>query len=349
MLNTVLGAFSADMAIDPGTSMLRICVRGRGVVSDAPNLAAILEHPDGRRRILAMGDEARPMEGRAPDDVRVVRPVQGGTIVDFEVLEAMLRVLMLQVQGRRLWVRPRVAVAVPCGMTELELRGIREMIEAAGAREVVTVEQPVAAAIGAGLPVDEACGQMVLDIGAGRATVTVLSLGGVVYSRSLAVGGDHMDDALRAHVRACHDLLLPREAAEQARIEVGSAVEGEDRGTLWVRGRHLSSGFPRARELDPAQVAAAILDPVRQLGEAVLGCLERIAPDLAADVAETGVVLTGGAAAMEGLDHALGMATGLPVVVAEAPEMATVRGAAAVLHMPDMMRSHARRGRVPAS
>jgi rod shape-determining protein MreB len=347
MLNTVLGAFSADMAIDPGTSMLRIAVRGRGVVSNEPNIAAILEHPDGRGRILAMGQDAQPMAGRAPSDVRVVRPVQDGTVVDFEVLEAMLRVLMLQVQGRRLWVRPRVAVAVPCGLTELELRGVRELIEAAGAREVVTVEQPVACALGAGLPVDEACGQMVVDIGAGRATVTVISLGGVVYSRSLQVGGNHMDDALRAHVRACHDLVLPRADAERARVEVGSAVDGDTRGSTWVCGRHVSSGFPRALELDTSEVAAAVHDPMRQLGEAVLGCLERIAPDLAADVAETGVVLTGGVAAMPGVDHALGMSTGLPVVVAESPETATVRGAAAIWELPDLLRQRSRIAGMP--
>ena len=342
MINTVLGALSADMAVDLGTAMLRICVQGRGVVSAEPNLAAILEHPDGRRRVLATGESARPMEGRTPDDVRVVRPVQEGAVVDFEVLEAMLRLLMLQVQGWRLWVRPRVAVAVPCGLTDLELRGLREMVESAGARTVITVEQPIAAAIGAGLPVDEACGQMVLDVGAGRATVTVVSLGGVVYTRTLRVGGDHMDEALIEHVRNRHRLLLSRGMAEEARVTLGSASRLSEARTMWVRGRHLESGFPRALELSSDDVYEAIADPVRQLGEALIGCLERIAPDLAADVAETGVVLTGGVAAMPALDHALGEATGLPVITAEAPETATVRGASAVLRSPGMFGSRGR-------
>ena len=325
MLNSVLGALSADLAIDPGSATFRIYAQGRGVVLEEPTVVAILELPGGRREVLATGAEAAAMEGRAPDDVRVVRPVQDGVVVDFEVLEAMMRLMMLRVQGRRLWVGPRVAIPVPYGANDTELRLIRDVCAASGAREVVTVPQPLAAAVGAGLPVDAAMGQMVLDVGAGRATVAVVSLGGVVFSRNLRVGGHQLDDALIRHIREVHGLWIPRSLAQEAR----ERLLGDDSGAPFtVRGRHLASGLPRELELSAAELRAATAETVAQLADAVLGCLERIAPDLATDIADTGVIMTGGVAEMAGLDQAVAEAAGLPVIVAEDPASAVVRGAA---------------------
>ncbi len=327
MINTVLGALSAGVAIDVGTASTRVHVAGRGVVIDTPTVVAIHEDRTGRRRVLATGREAVRMMGRAPSDVRVVRPVRDGVVVDFEVLEAFLRLLMVHVHGRRLWVGPQVAVAVPHLLSDMEVRVIRETFEAAGAREVVVVERPIAGALGVGLPIDDPCGHMVIDVGAGSATVSVLSLGEVVDSRTLPVGGEHMDSAIVSRLQELHGLLVSSEAAEEVRLAVGSAIPHEG-GEAWVRGRHLPTGWPRALCVETADVYAAIQDTVRQLGDAALEALERVAPDLAADVAETGIVLTGGVANLPGLDVALGELTGLPVVVPEAPAHAVVLGCA---------------------
>lgn len=331
MFTSVLGSISPEMAIDPGTSTTRILVAGRGVVCQEPSVVAIHEDRQGRRRLLAVGAEALAMEGRTPRDIRVVRPLSGGAITDFEILEAMLRELMHRVQGRRLFVGPRVTIAVPHGITEVERRALRESVEASGAREVVHVEQPLAAAAGCGLPIDDACGFMVVDVGAAITTVSVLSLGGVVYSRTLAVGGDAMDQAIARHVRERFDLLIPRSVAEEVRKSLGSVMPGMPVATRLVRGRHLDSGYPRLAELDSDGVRIALQQPVGLIAEAVLETLERTPPDLAADIAETGVVLVGGAAHLPGLDRAVGDGAGLPAVVPEDPELCVVRGAAELM------------------
>jgi len=330
MLNSVLGALSAGVAVDVGTANTRVHVVGRGVIIDTPTVVAIHEDRSGRRRVLATGREAARMIGRAPDDVRVVRPVQEGAIVDFEVLEAFLRLLMVHVHGRRLWVGPKVAVAVPHMLSDMEVRVVRETFEKAGAREVEVVERPIAAALGVGLPIEEACGHMVIDIGAGSSSVSVLSLGEVVDSRTLHVGGEHVDRAIVEQFRDQHGLLVSRHAVEHARCTVGSALP-EGLGETWVRGRHLPSGWPRALAVDSHDIRSAIHDLVRQIADAALESLERVPPDLAADIAETGIVLTGGVALQSGLDIAVGELTGLPVVVPETPSHAVVEGCATAL------------------
>ena len=330
MLNSVLGAISAGVAIDLGTAFTRVHVAGRGVVIDTPTVVAIHEDRSGRRRVLATGRDAARMTGRAPDDVRVVRPVREGAIVDFEVLEAFLRLLMVHIHRRRLWVGPKVAVAVPHMLSDMEVRVVRETFEAAGARAVMVVERPLAAAVGVGLPIEDACGHMVVDVGAGDASVTVLSLGEIVDSRQLSVGGDTMDAAIIAQLREQHGLLVSAEVAESARRAVGSALPDE-RGQTWVRGRHLPTGWPRALSVESHDLRGPIQDLVRELADAALEALERVPPDLAADIAETGIVLTGGVARMHGLDVALGEYTGLPVVVPESPEQVVVQGCAARL------------------
>jgi rod shape-determining protein MreB len=341
MLKSVLGAISADLAVDLGTSTTRIAAADRGIVCCQPSVVAIQEDRTGRRRILAVGDDARVMEGRAPRDIQVVRPIQDGTVSDFEVVEAMLRHLMVQVHGRRLWVGPRIAVATPHGMTDMERRAIRESVEASGARNVHLIEQPLAAGAGAGLPVDEARGHMVIDVGAGMTTVSVLSLGGIVYSRSIKVGGDHMDQALVHHVHEEHGVLISRAMAEELRIELGGALPRSQATTTWVRGRHEDSGFPRAVEINSHAVMLALQEPVELIAETVLRTLERTPPDLASDVAESGIVMTGGLARMPGLEEAVGQACGLAVVVPEDPADAVVMGALQCLNLPEARRATA--------
>ena len=331
MLNAVFGAMSCDMAIDMGTFHTRIHVRGRGVVCCIPSVVAILQDRSGSRRILAVGEEAWQMLGRTPHDVRVVRPIRDGLIAEFEVAEALLRHLMTMVQGRKLWVGPRVAMCIPYGTTEVEKRAVRESAEAAGAREVFLVEQSLAAASGAGLPVQEACGQMVVDIGGGTTEITVLSLGGIVYSHCLKIGGDHMDQALMRYLEDEHGITVGIRSANELKEQIGSVNGGVSDGHVRVKGRDLQTGFPRAVEINANHVSAALQEPIGMIVDAVLSSMEHTPPDLAADISETGIVLCGGASKLAGLDRVLGMATGMATVVAEEPECASVRGAAGIL------------------
>jgi rod shape-determining protein MreB len=331
MLNAVFGAMSCDMAIDMGTFHTRIHVRGRGVVCCIPSVVAILEDKNGGRRILGVGDDAWQMLGRTPHDVRVVRPVRDGLIDDFEVAEALLRHLMVEVQGRKLWVGPRVAVCIPYGTTEVEKRAVRESAEAAGGREVFLVEQPLAAASGSGLPIQQACGHMVVDIGGGTTEITVVSLGGIVYSRTLKIGGDHMDQAIVRYLEEEHGITVGIRSANELKEQIGTAIPGQPGASVQVKGRDLRSGFPRAIEVEPAHVAAALQDAVGMIVDAVLSSMERTPPDLLADIHETGIVLAGGGAKLDGLDRVLGMASGMATVIAESPECASVRGAADML------------------
>ncbi len=334
MWNSVLGVISADLAIDLGSSTTRIFASGRGVALIEPSIVAIAEDRHGRRRILAVGSDALRMEGRTPRDIEVIRPIQDGSVANFEVLEAMLRHLMVAVQGRRLWVGPRAVIAVPYGTTEVERRAVRESAEASGAREVMLVEQPLVAAMGAGLPTDEARGHMILDAGAGTSTVSVISLGGVVYSRTIKVGGEHMDLAIQQHVAERHGIAISRAMAEEARIAIGSCFPNEARSTHLIRGRHIATGYPRAAELESTEVHTAMQEPINLIGEALLATLERTPPDLAADIADTGVVLVGGLANLPGIDRALCDRAGLPIIVAEEPTLAVVHGAAMMVGSP---------------
>jgi len=341
MLNAVFGAMSCDMAIDMGTFHTRIHVRGRGVVCCIPSVVAILRGKGGTRRILGVGDEAWEMLGRTPHDVQVVRPIRDGLIAEFEVAEALLRHLMTQVQGRKLWVGPRVAMCIPYGTTEVEKRAVRESAEAAGAREVYLVEQPLAAAAGTGLPVQEACGHMVVDIGGGTTEIAVVSLGGIVYSRSLKIGGDHMDQALVRYLEDEHGITIGLRSANELKERIGTAGPGRGDATVLVKGRDLLSGFPRAVELSSAHVGAALQETVGLIVDAVISSMEHTPPDLAADISETGIVLAGGGAKLDGLARVVGMATGMATVVAEQPECATVRGAAEMLCDADLLREAA--------
>ena len=326
MFRSVLGAISSEMAIDLGTSTTRIAVAGRGLVCSEASAVAI--HEDrGSRRILAVGDEALEMLGRTPPEIRIIRPIIDGVLSDFEIAEAMLRHLMLQVQGRTLWIGPRVTVCIPYGTTDMERRAIRELAEASGAREVRMVEQPLAAAVGAELPIGEAQGHMVVDVGAGTSEIGVISLGGVVYSRTIKVGGEQMDRAIIHHIRNEHGLLIGPRTAEQLKCELGSAMPVRRPRLSEVKGRDLKTGYPRALEITAQEVYEALKSPVQLIIDAVRASLEHTPPELAADVAQTGIVMTGGGSQLSRLDRALSEITGLPVIVPEDPDIVLVKGA----------------------
>ncbi len=328
MLHSMLGALTADLAIDMGTCHTRILVRGRGVVCCQASTVALHEDGRGRQRVIAVGDEAHEMLGRTPPDIKVVQPVRDGVIADYDAAEAMLRHLMLQVQGRRLWLSPRAAVCVPHGTGDMEQRALRESAEASGARHAVLVEQPLACAVGAELPIDEARGHMVVDVGGGTTTVAVLSLGGVVHHHQLKVGGSHLDQAIVHHLREHHALLIGARTAEAIKLRLAGAVPPSAPDEMEVHGRHLQEGWPRAVVVTADEICEALAQPVRLMVEAVISGLEHTPPDLASDVAETGIVMTGGGALLRDLDRAIGEATGLPVVVPENPICTAVVGAA---------------------
>ena len=328
MFRSMLGALSGEMAVDLGTSTTRVTISGRGLAYCEASAVAIHESR-GIRRILAVGETALEMLGRTPPDIHIVHPIVDGVISDFEIAEAMLRHCMVRVQGRTLWVGPQVTMCVPYGTTDMEKRAIRELAEAAGARSVRMVEQPLAAALGAELPIQAARGHMIVDVGAGTTAIAVTSLGGVVYSRDLKVGGGHMDRAIVHHIRKTHQLLIGPRTAEEVKCALGSALPPSSKRPRQavVKGRDLKTGFPRALELSEAEIYAALAHPVRRIIDAVRSSLEHTPPELAADVAQTGIVMTGGGALLPRLERALSEATGLPVIVPEDPDLSVVRGA----------------------
>ncbi|MEL6344417.1 MAG: rod shape-determining protein [Myxococcota bacterium] len=329
MFQAVFGAFSNEMAIDLGTATTRIAVAGRDVSCCEASAVAIYQDRHGSRRILAVGDDALEMLGRCPPDIQIVHPIVDGVISDFEIAEAMLRQFMTRVQGRTLWVGPQVTVCVPYGTTDMERRAIRELAESSGARSVEMVEQPLAAASGAELPIDDACGHMVVDIGAGSTEIAVTSLGGVVYSRALKIGGGHMDRAIIHHIRQSHRVLIGPRTAEELKVTLGAALPSrkQKRGRMTVKGRSLETGYPVSLDLTDEQVHAALARPVKMIIDAVRASLEHTPPDLAADISQTGIVLAGGGAQLSRFDRALSASTGLPVIVPEDPELVVVRGA----------------------
>jgi rod shape-determining protein MreB len=336
MLKSVLGAISADMAVDLGSANTRIHVSGRGVMIHEPTALAMMDAGERSKRILAVGLEAQEMEGRCPRDIEVIRPVQQGQVVDFESLESMLRHWVLQVQGRRLWVGPRMAFVIPYGTTDVEQRALRESAEAAGAREVILVEQPLAASIGCDLPVHAAKGQMLFDIGASTTSVSVVSLGGVAYACTIPVGGRSMDREILLYLRDERGLHISMAEAEKARIRSVSFARGSRAPSSFVRGRDVRSGFPRALSVESEELTMALEGTIGRLSDAMLQALEKIPAELATDVAELGILMAGGCARTPGLDQAVGRAAGLPLVTAEQPDRVAVLGACRLLTDPDL-------------
>ena len=321
MFSRLLGFMSADMAIDLGTANTLVYVKGRGIVLDEPSVVAIAD-VRGKKHVLAVGEEAKQMLGRTPGNISAIRPLRDGVIADFEVAEEMIKHFIRKVHNRCGFASPMIIVCVPSGSTAVERRAIQESAESAGARRVLLIEEPMAAAIGAGLPVTEPSGSMVVDIGGGTTEVAVISLGGIVYSRSVRVGGDKMDEGIINYIRRNHNLLIGESTAERIKLDIGAASvpDHEDEGPYReVKGRDLMNGVPREVLVSQRQIAESLAEPVGAILDAVKVALENTPPELASDIVDKGIVLTGGGALLYRLDQVLRDETGLPVVVAEEP------------------------------
>ena len=326
------GILSNDLAIDLGTANTLIYVRGQGIVCNESSVVAVQRDVRGGRRVLAVGLEAKRMLGRTPGNIVAIRPLKDGVIADFEITEAMLKYFIGKVHNhRKHLVRPRVVICVPNGITEVEKRAVKESAELAGAREVYLMEEPMAAAIGAGLPITEPVGNMIVDIGGGTTEVAVISLAGVVFSRSIRVGGDKMDEAIIQYIKRKYNLLIGERTAELIKITIGSAYPGDEIQTMEIKGRDLVAGVPKTVQLTDEEIRDSLLESINQIVEAVRIALERTPPELASDIVDKGIVLAGGGALLRNLDVLLREETGLPVVVADDPLTAVVMGAGKAL------------------
>jgi rod shape-determining protein MreB len=338
MFKHLLGLFSNDLSIDLGTANTLIYARRRGIVLNEPSVVAIRNSSgsNSRRSIAAVGLEAKRMLGRTPGNITAIRPLKDGVIADFTVTEKMLLYFIQKVHEHRfLRPSPRVLVSVPCGSTQVERRAIKESAAGAGAREVYLIEEPMAAAIGAGLPVSDPCGSMVLDIGGGTTEVAIISLSGVVYSASVRIGGDRFDEAIINYVRRNYGSLIGEATAERIKHEIGSAYPGDEVREIEVRGRNLAEGAPRSFTLNSNEILEALQEPLAGIVGAVKTALEETPPELGADIAERGMVLTGGGALLRGLDRLLMEESGLPVVIADDPLTCVARGGGRALEMLD--------------
>lgn len=324
--------FSSDMAIDLGTANTLVYVKGRGIVLNEPSVVAI-DNRRGKAQVLAVGEEAKLMVGRTPGHIEAIRPLRDGVIADFDIAEEMIKHFIRKVHNRSSFARPEVIVCVPSGSTAVERRAIEDAALQAGARKVGLIEEPMAAAIGAGLPVTEPTGSMVVDIGGGTTEVAVLSLGGIVYSRSVRVGGDKMDEAIIRYIRNTHNLLIGESSSERIKKSIGSASPPDDGdgSTLEIKGRDLINGVPKELIISQRQIAESLAEPVGQIIEAVKTALEQTPPELAADIVDKGIVLTGGGALLGNLDNVLRHATGLPVSIGDEPLSCVVLGTGRVL------------------
>jgi len=331
LFDWLYGLFSNDMAIDLGTATTLIYVKGKGIVCMEPSVVAVQKDAKGGKKVLAVGKEAKEMLGRTPGHIIAVRPLRDGVIADFEVTEAMLKYFMNRVHNRKALVKPRIIICVPFGITEVEKRAVKESAESAGAREVYLIEEPMAAAIGAGLPITEPSGNMVVDIGGGTTEVAIISLAGIVYSHSVRVGGDKMDESIIQYMKRKYNLAIGEQTAERIKCTIGNAYPTEDVTKMEVKGRDLVAGVPRTVSITSDEVREAMAEPIKAIVQAVLASLERTPPELAADIIDRGIVLTGGGALLKNLDILLREETGLPVMVCDNPVSAVVLGSGKAL------------------
>ncbi|MBX3486521.1 MAG: rod shape-determining protein [Candidatus Paracaedibacteraceae bacterium] len=336
----LMGALSADMAIDLGTANTLVYVRGRGIVLNEPSVVAIATSK-GKKQVLAVGEEAKLMVGRTPGNIQAIRPLKDGVIADFEVAEEMIKHFIRKVHNRRSFAAPQIIICVPSGSTAVERRAIQESAESAGGRRVFLIEEPMAAAIGAGLPVTEPTGSMVVDIGGGTTEVAILSLGGIVYATSVRVGGDKMDEAIISYIRRTHNLLIGESTAEKIKKEIGSAtVDSDSKNTMMsIKGRSLLNGVPLEVEINQAQIADSLSEVVAAIVQGVKTALENTAPELSADIVDRGIVMTGGGSQLKNLDRVLAKATGLPVFLAESPLDCVVNGTGRALEEMNTLQS----------
>jgi rod shape-determining protein MreB len=338
ILNPIFGWLSNDLAIDLGTANTLVYVRGNGIVLDEPSVVAVRRNGRGGNKVLAVGQEAKMMLGRTPGHIEAIRPMKDGVIADFEVAEAMLRYFIKKANNRRTLIRPRVIVCVPSGITQVEKRAVRESAESAGAREVFLIEEPMAAAIGAGLPITEPTSNMVVDIGGGTTEVAVISLAGIVYCKSVRVGGDKMDEAILQYIKSKYNLLIGERSAELIKTTVGNAYRDEKAEHMQIKGRDLATGIPKIIGIDSDEVRQAIIEQIKTIVETVKSALEQTPPELAADIVDNGIVLSGGVALLKGLDNLLREETGLPITITEDPLTTVVLGSGKALDEIDTLR-----------
>lgn len=339
MLDVVRNLFSTDLAIDLGTANTLVYVKGKGIVSNEPSIVAVYRDPRGNQKILAIGEEAKNMLGRTPGNIIPIRPMKDGVIADFEITEQMLRHFIFKAHNRRTFVRPRVVVCVPSGVTPVERRAVKESALSAGAREVFLIEEPMAAAIGAGLPIREATGNMILDIGGGTTEVAVISMGGIVTTNSIRVAGDKMDDAIVQYVKRRYNLFIGERTAEQVKITLGNAFPAdEDGASMEVKGRDMVSGIPKTLELTADEVKEALTEPLNSIVDVVRITLERTPPELASDIVDKGIVMTGGGALLKNIDVLLRNAVNLPITIVDDPLSTVVMGSGKLLDDNDLLR-----------
>ena len=338
ILDSLIGYFSNDLSIDLGTANTLVYLKGKGIVAQEPSVVAVHKDARGVRRVLAVGEEAKKMLGRTPGSIVAIRPMRDGVIAEFEITEAMLRYFIRKAHKRKTLLRPRIIICVPFGVTEVEKRAVRESAESAGAREVYLIEEPMAAAIGAGLPVTEPTGNMIVDIGGGTTEVAVISLAGIVYSRSIRIAGDKMDEAILQYIKRKYNLLIGESTAERIKIQIGNAYPTGENRTMEVRGRDLVVGIPKSVEIHEDEIREALAEPVAAIVEAVKMTLERTPPELAADIADKGIVLSGGGSLLRSLDILIREETGLPVIIADDPMCAVVLGSGKVLDEIDLLK-----------
>ena len=331
LLDPILGLFSNDLAIDLGTANTLVYVKGRGIVLNEPSVVAVRKGDRGGNKVLAVGKEAKVMLGRTPGDIVATRPMKDGVIADFDITETMLRYFIRRVHNRRSLVRPRIIISIPSGITQVEKRAVRESAESAGAREVFLIEEPMAAALGADLPITEPTSNLVVDIGAGTTEVAVISLAGTVYSRSVRVAGDKMDEAILQYIKRKYNLLIGPQTAELIKVTVGNAYPTEEAECIEVKGRDLVTGIPKILTIDSEEIRKAISEQVDAIIETVRIALEQTPPELSADVVDKGIVLTGGGALLKNIDALLREETRLPITITDDPLTTVVIGAGKVL------------------
>ncbi len=335
MFGRIFDFFSNDIGIDLGTANSLVYVKDRGIVLREPSVVAI---QTGTSRVLAVGDEAKRMLGRTPGNITAIRPMKDGVIADFEITEAMLRYFIRKVQNNRIMVKPRIIISVPSGITEVEKRAVKDSAMHAGAREVYLIEEPMAAAIGVGLPVQEPAGNLIVDIGGGTTEVALISLAGIVFSRSVRVGGDELDEAIIQYMKRAYNLMIGARTAEAIKVNIGSAYPLSEEITFEVKGRDLVAGLPKTLTLTSEEVREALHESVATIVEAIRFTLERSPPELSADLVDRGLVLAGGGALLKGMDKLIAEQTGLPVHIAEDPLSAVAEGTGMVLHEINFLR-----------
>jgi rod shape-determining protein MreB len=330
-LNRIFRLFSKDLAIDLGTANTLVYVRGKGIVLTEPSVVAVRKNERGANRVVAVGKDAKMMLGKTPSNITAIRPMKDGVIADFEVAEAMLRYFIRKVHNRRALIRPRVIVCIPSGITQVEKRAVRESAESAGAHEVYLIEEPMAAAIGAGLPITEPVCNMVVDIGGGTTEVAIISLAGIVNSRSVRVGGDKMDQDILQHIRRKYNLLIGERTAELIKTTIGNAYPVGETETMMIKGRDLVTGIPKTLEVNSDEIRESIQEQIDSILETIKVVLEQTPPELAGDIVDRGIVLTGGGALLKNLDHFLRLQTGLPIMLTDDPLSTVVLGSGMAL------------------